>query len=245
MTRHILPNTGNKKYFFPVPLCCYIFNITSKMKTLIADWLGKTKTSARRVMSDYIKKSPLDVRFTDDKLRTLLQHHPTKRFHSASVFAVMERPPYHTRALYVESRTGSWIECSYIKCIDMFYGGYDKEKNHRSKVLSALRNEAFHSAKMQEARAALGNVCAKCGKTCRKLVIDHDGKPFAQIVDEFAAEMQIELADIKPVYRNRAYTLRRTLGRGWREFHDRHATLVGLCAKCNGSLGARGYRHKK
>jgi hypothetical protein len=44
----------------------------------------------------------------------------------------------------------------------------------------------------------------------------------------------IDLNEFNSVYR--AYILRSALGLHWREFHDKHATLVGLCAKCNGSL---------
>jgi hypothetical protein len=35
------------------------------------------------------------------------------------------------------------------------------------------------------------------------------------------------------------------LGKAWRQFHDENAVLEGLCAKCNGSLGSRGYRRTK
>jgi hypothetical protein len=98
---------------------------------------------------------------------------------------------------------------------------------------------------MKEARAALGNTCARCSAVCKRLVVDHDQKPFAQIVDEFMAEKDTKLADIKPVYTDRAYALRSVIGREWRQFHDDNAVLVGLCAKCNGSLGSRGYRHKE
>lgn len=97
---------------------------------------------------------------------------------------------------------------------------------------------------MREAREALGTVCARCGKTCRKLVVDHDVKPFVQILDEFLKETGKSLEDLKINGSKKGFRLRK-LGRAWRKFHDRNATLVGICAKCNGSLNSRGYRLTK
>jgi hypothetical protein len=97
---------------------------------------------------------------------------------------------------------------------------------------------------MQRARETLGKVCAKCDKTCRKLVVDHDVKPFVQILDEFLREMGLTLEELKIRGSRSGFKLRK-LGRKWRKFHDKHATLVGICAKCNGSLNSRGYRLKK
>ena len=153
--------------------------------TLIA-WLGKTKTAARRVMTAHLKTMPIDVGMDDPKLLALSQFHPTRRFPlSGTVFVLRVRPPFYTKALGVIARSGGIVDFSWVKCIENLYGAYTREKNARANVLSALRNEAFHSKAIQEARAQLGRECTRCRKTCHRLVLDHDGKPFAQIVDEF------------------------------------------------------------
>ena len=104
--------------------------------------------------------------------------------------------------------------------------------------------QAFVSAAMQEARARLGGVCARCGEACPKLVVDHAEKPFARIVDEFLHERGLELSALRVRGSKACFRLRKH-GRDWRKFHDANSVLVGLCAKCNGSLGSRGYRHTK
>ena len=97
---------------------------------------------------------------------------------------------------------------------------------------------------MQEARAKLGSECARCGEPCPKLVVDHAEKPFARIVDEFLVERGLTLTELRVRGSKAGFRLRKH-GRDWRKFHDANAVLVGLCAKCNGSLGSRGYRHTK
>ena len=132
-----------------------------------------------------------------------------------------------------------------MKCIENLYGKYSAEKQRKSRVLQAFRNEAFLSAKMQSARENLGTKCARCEKDCRKLVVDHAGKPFVQIMDEFMLARDETTESIRVRYTKGSFRLRtRAVSKAWRAFHDSQADLVGLCAKCNCSLGARGYKRK-
>jgi hypothetical protein len=158
------------------------------------------------------------------------------------VFAICARPPYFTRSLFVEARTGGLVDCSWVKCVENVYGRYDKDKETKKKALAALRNEAFLSEAMQQAREAMGNTCCKCLKQCKRMVVDHSGKPFAQIVDEFLSANNTTLSSLKVRFHKGTFRLR-AMGKAWRAFHDGEATLEGLCAQCNGSLGSRGYRH--
>lgn len=208
-------------------------------------WLGKTRTAARRVVAAYLKKMPEGVRITDDaRLQALVRYHPTRKFPNPAVFVLHRRAPYFTLALCVEARTGGYVDLSWIKCLQHLYGAYDKGKSLRADTLAALRNEAFRSEAMQKARAGLGTVCGQCKAVCAKLVVDHAEKPFARIVDEFLAHKGLPLEGLKVRGSKGGFRLRK-FGREWRRFHDRNATLVGLCALCNGRLGSRGYRHTK
>ena len=120
-------------------------------------WLGKSKTAARRTVSGHLSALPIDTRFSDKWMEALVQYHPNKSYPVTNVvFVICARPPYHTRSLFVEARTGGLIDCSWIKCIANLFGDYDTEKQARTKVLSALRNEAFRSDAMQEVSGARG-----------------------------------------------------------------------------------------
>ena len=122
-------------------------------------WLGKTKTAARRTVSAHLKTLPVDTRFSDRWMQALVQHHPSKSYPASRVvFAICARPPYFTRSLFVEARTGGLVDCSWVKCVANVYGRYDRQKQGKQKALSALRNEAFMSDAMQEAREKLGSV---------------------------------------------------------------------------------------
>ena len=209
-------------------------------------WLGKSKTAARRTVSGHLSALPIDTRFSDKWMEALVQYHPNKSYPVTNVaFVICARPPYHTRSLFVEARTGGLVDCSWIKCIANLFGDYDTEKQAKGKVLSALRNEAFKSEAMRIARENLGNQCCRCQKTCKRLVVDHSQKPFAKIVDEFLESQGETLASLKVRFSKGTFKLStRTMSKAWRSFHDEEATLEGLCAQCNCSLGSRGYRHK-
>jgi hypothetical protein len=234
---------------FPLRLFTFLFFfLTPRMHNDpdLSAWLGKTKTAGFRSVSAHISTLPFGERFSDSKLAALIRHHPGKTFPSPShdsavTFALRARPPYHTKALFVESRAGGFIDCSWKKCVANFFGKYSKEKTTRSRALNALRNEAFSSDKMKAARGALGSRCAECGKACRKLVVDHAGMPFAQIVDEYVADGGTTVQALPVCFVHGAYRLR-SGGKAWQSFHDERAELVGLCAKCNMRLGSRGYR---
>ena len=208
----------------------------------LSTWLGKSKTAGNRAVSAYIKSLPVGERFLDEKLNALVKYSPGRSFSADIItFALRIRPPYFSKALFVESRSGGFIDCSWKKCVAHYFGKYNKENAVRVRALNALRNEAFGSSKMKAAREELGTRCARCEKVCRKLVIDHSGKPFAQIVDEYVAERGTKVSALGISYFKGAYRLR-SGGKQWREFHDANAELVGLCAACNMSLGSRGYR---
>ena len=219
-------------------------------KDELVAWLGKTKTAAHRVVAQHLEQYHLDIRFTDKALSALVKFHPTRKFTKTSgfTFALCARPPYYTKSLYVEALTGGLIDVSWKKCVENLYGGYNADRENKAKRLQALRNDAFKSAKSQEAHEMYGNggECCVCKKDNSHLDIDHDGKPFALIVDEFLVLMRLELGDLQIEYRNNAYQLRqRAVKKAWRKFHDEHAVLKGVCHTCNCSKGSGGYRHGK
>ena len=217
-------------------------------KDELVEWLGKTKTAAHRTVSAHLKLFPVDARFTDKGLNSLVQFHPNKKFPESITFIMCARPPYHTKALFVEARTGGLIECSWVKCIANLYGKFDGEKAKRTKGVNALRNDAFKSPAMQQAHEAYANggKCAVCEQDHKRLDVDHDGKPFAMIADEFMAQNGLALGTLKVKYTKNAFQLQnRALRKAWQAYHDREAVLKGVCHTCNCSKGSGGYRHAK
>ncbi len=205
---------------------------------MLSDWLGKSMTAGIRVVSAYVGSRPVDEIFSDAKLEALVRHHPGKRVDSPTSFTLSARPPYFTKALYVNG-----VDFSLRKCVANFFGKHNKERTVRHRALNALRNEAFRSEKMQAARKTLGNKCAECGNGCRKLVVDHTGKSFMQIADEFVRGKGTTVSALGVRYAKGTYHLL-SGGKSWRDFHDAQAELVGVCAGCNLRLGSRGYRSK-
>jgi len=211
-------------------------------------WLGKTKTAAHRVVAAHLKTFPMNSEFTDPRLNALAKHHPKKKFPDGVQFVISARPPYNTKALFIVARTGGVIECSWVKCIANLYGKFDTDRDKRSKAINALRNDAFSSPGMVEAheRYAKGGKCEVCNEDHKRLDIDHEGKPFAQIADEFLAANALTLQTLKVKYLDNAFKLQgRALRKQWQEYHDGEAVLKGVCHSCNCSKGSGGYRHAK
>ena len=238
-------NVANpKKIPTPTPMS----ETNESPSSLLIQWLGKSKTAARRTMQAHLQTLAINTHFSDARLEALVQFHPSRSFpRSNVVFVFCARPPYFTKSLFVESRAGGGlVDCSWVKCIENLYGKYSAEKQKKTRVMNAFRNEAFLSAKMQAVREKLGNRCARCEQECRKLVVDHAGKPFVQILDEFIAAQGVsDIESVRVRYTKGSFRLRaRAVSKAWRAFHDAEADLTGLCAKCNCSLGARGYKRK-
>ena len=214
----------------------------SPESVLLTAWLGKSKTAGNKIVSAHINSLPMGERFYDERLAALVKFSPGRKFsQEITTFALRARAPYFTKALFVESRSGGFVDCSWKNCVAHFFGKYSKAQTVHTRALNALRNEAFRSEKMKEARAELGDKCAECDKVCKKLVVDHAGMPFAQIVDEYVVGLGTSIDALGVSYAKGAYRLR-SGGKGWRKFHDERAELVGLCAGCNSRLGSRGYR---
>jgi hypothetical protein len=204
--------------------------------------LGCNLTRAHKHMKSVLKGHRLGVPFRDETIKTLLSHHPSKKFGTHDTFIMAKRPPYNRPCLFSVSRAQRMVDVSWVKCLKKLYG--HSTDTSRTNVLMAFRNEAFKSDGMQRARKAIGvGRCKECDKVC-KLVIDHSDKPFAQIVDEFLEDRGVALTDVKVKYcRSLNLFKDQKLAALWHAWHDKHAVLEGLCRRCNCSKGSSGYRH--
>jgi hypothetical protein len=72
--------------------------------------------------------------------------------------------------------------------------------------------------------------------------IDHLGKPFVQIADEWIASLDLTycaLALVGPPNLKRFKD--KALNHAWSLYHEDHARLIAVCAAANRSKGASGY----
>jgi|GEM_PF-6813171 len=205
--------------------------------------LGSCYTHARKFMSAFIKSKKFDIPFESDLLKSLMLFHPGKKYKDIAYFSVKRVSPYYTPCLTLTTPSKTVVVVSWIKSLRKVYDLNDPVQNKRLRVLSAFRSAILNSPKMLEARENLVK-CEEC-KCKSNLHVDHDVKPFSQILDEFLGMKKLKLNNITLNYQHRPYNLTSVrLAREWVKYHDEHATLISLCATCNSSKGSGGYRYR-
>ena len=213
--------------------------------------LGPNMTAAHKFLSNLISKQPMHRRFRCPELESLIPHHPTRRLLGQPLGLVRSRrPPYNRPCLFVviEGTTTGYErteELGWVRCVRELYGMTDKEKDIRDRGIEAMRNEAFKGQAIQKARSKFKvGACSICKKMC-KLAVDHDGKPFAQIADEWLKSQDLTLHTLKTQCCRGARVFKdRSLAKAWVDYHDSECSLQGLCRSCNSSKGSGGYRRK-
>lgn len=207
--------------------------------------LGTCLTRARKHVSELLKKKAMDIPFQDENLRELLLHHPRKKIKDFRYFARRSMPPYFRPCLTVSLPDKTFATVSWTHCLQNLYGKNDPERNKRQRAVHAFREAIAESPRMAEAREKFGvGKCSGCGKRT-KLHIDHDETPFAQLLDNFLESKGLKLNKVTIDFRTKPYSLMsKRLTADWIAYHDKHATLQGLCKICNSSKGSGGYRHK-
>lgn len=204
---------------------------------------GPCFTHARKKMSLFIKSKKIDIPFQDEILKKLMNFHPGKKYKTFLYFSVKKVSPYFKPCLTLTLPCKTVVVVSWIKCLRKIYDLNDPVQNKRLRILSAFRSAILFTPKMVEARDNL-STCAEC-KRKSNLHVDHDVKPFAQILDEFLEYKKMKLNKITLNFQTRPYTLLSSrLSQEWMSYHDENACLIGLCASCNSSKGSGGYRYK-
>jgi len=208
--------------------------------------LGHCKTRAMAYIAKFLKTKKLNEPFQSDLLKALMMHSPKKPTTKILSFSRRPMPPYNTPCLTILTKSYEVVTVSWRQCVEKLYGTYNPERNKKLRILQAFREDVAFSPKMMHAKGCfhLGK-CSGCDKLGH-LHIDHDVKPFAQILDEFLQHKRIKLLNVKVNYQSKPLTLQSpSLSQAWVEWHDHHATLIGLCKSCNCSKGSSGYKHKK
>jgi len=207
--------------------------------------LGATFTKASQHISAFLKTKAMDTAFQHDELRSLMAFHPGRKVQNFLHFCKRSVPPYYRPCLTVSMADRSSQVVSWTKCLQRLYEIENPERAKKLRVVQAFRDAICDSPAMLEAREKYDvGRCEGCEKRV-KLHIDHDEKPFAQLLDEFLALKDLQMLKVTINFQTRPYSLlSRRLASEWVKYHDENATLVGLCKSCNSSKGSSGYRYK-
>ena len=119
------------------------------------------------------------------------------------------------------------------------------EEKHFNAVKAAMRRGVEHQLKEYKATVSYPIECLVTGRLLRKGIrvdVDHYGKPFSQIADEWVEHNMMTYADIvlcgPPTGKRIKEDL---LWNSWKEWHKENARLAVVCAKANRQKGAAGY----
>lgn len=119
------------------------------------------------------------------------------------------------------------------------------EEKHFNAVKAAMRRGV--DSQLKEYKSSV-QYPIECMVTGRRLIrgarvdVDHYGKPFAQIADEWVAHNMLTYSGIVLCGPPTAKRMKEdVLWISWKEWHREHARLAVVCAKANRSKGAAGY----
>lgn len=149
-------------------------------------------------------------------------------------------------------RGGTRVPVSKSKLVDSLYPAKriatsaTPEEKHYNSVKGAMR--AGIDSQLKEFRENVPRpiTCRLTGKILRRGVrtdVDHHGKPFSQIADEFVSTMGLTYTDIVLVGPpNRKRFKDPELWDAWQLFHLENCQLSLVCASANRSKGSDGYQ---
>lgn len=119
------------------------------------------------------------------------------------------------------------------------------EEKHFNAVKAAMRRGVEKQLKDYKATTSYPIECLVTGRLLRRgarVDVDHHGKPFAQIADEWIAHNMITYADIVLSGPPSGKRMKDdVLWLSWKEWHREHARLAVVCSTANRSKGAAGY----
>jgi hypothetical protein len=119
------------------------------------------------------------------------------------------------------------------------------EEKHFNAVKAAMRHAVGQQLKDYKKTTSYPIECLVTGRLLRKgarVDIDHHGKPFSQLADEFISENMLTYCEISLQGPPSAKKFKDAiLWEAWQAFHHQHARFAIVCASANRSKGASGY----
>lgn len=119
------------------------------------------------------------------------------------------------------------------------------ERKHVSAVRAAMRHGVDAQLRAYRKRLEYPIECYVTGRMLRpgmKVDIDHLGKPFVQLADEWLESVEMTYCEVSLSGPPNAKRIKDdALWDSWKMFHEEHARLIPTCAAANRSKGASGY----
>ena len=119
------------------------------------------------------------------------------------------------------------------------------EEKHFNAVKAAMRRAVEQQLKEYKKTTSYPIECLVTGRLLRKgarVDVDHHGKPFAQIADEWAQNNMLTYTEIGLFGPPSAKRFKdNNLWEDWIAWHKEHARFAVVCASANRSKGAAGY----
>ena len=120
------------------------------------------------------------------------------------------------------------------------------EKKHALAVRSAMRTSVDYQLRAFRKKVRMPAECTHTGKIIRlgiKWDVDHIGKPFVQLCDEFVAAHNLTYIEIPIVGPPNLKRFKDTvLMNAWVLYHEMHCTLAPSLAKANRAAGSGDYQ---
>lgn len=159
--------------------------------------------------------------------------------------------PRKVKMIVAKQENGKEIPISKQKLVDSLYPPKQRsnkpsiEKQHSLKVRAMMRQLVDYQ--LREYRKSL-QFPTECWETKRQILastridIDHIGKPFMQLADEFLTSLELTYSEIEMVGPPNLKKFKQPeLNFLWKEFHQEYARLAPVLFSVNRSKGSRGY----
>jgi hypothetical protein len=119
------------------------------------------------------------------------------------------------------------------------------ERKHVTAVRAAMRQLVDSQLRAYRKTLQYPLECHVTGKQLRpgmRVDIDHLGKPFVQIADEWVASLDLTYCDLTLIGPPNLKRFKdRALNDSWPIYHEDHARLIAVCAAANRSKGSGDY----
>ena len=220
----------------------------------------KTMTKGGPYITSILAGCAPGVPFRHAEIELLIGLHPNPDKNAGHIEHLEVRidEPFSKRTLFIKTVGREPVSVSYKTCVRVLFGKYvpDDAGEHEKKATMGMRNAIALTSRMAfytenitvGADGTRAAACARCG-AWGSVHVDHEGKCFQQIVDDFmhargTAYASVQITEANE-YENNAWYVNLTddaFKNDWIEHHDREASFRFLCGHCNSSLGSSGYK---
>ena len=209
----------------------------------------KNITNGKRIMFQYLKDKKKNVKFYDEDLVQLFQHHPDKKKVKTIHYFILRIPPhgFGNYVLFFKNyEDEEEDDISYPVTLRNLFGLSQTKKNRQHKnMLSAFRAATFTEVRTEFLNSHPNKKCDLCNST-DKIQVDHYNIPFSKIFDDFFTETGLTEPEITLQHLDFAhYITDNSLRNRWIAYHDSLVTYRYLCRPCNSSTGDSGHKKRK